>query len=220
VHEGVRVVRFETGAVIETLESAGEIPLPPYIRREEGEPADAERYQTIYASHAGAVAAPTAGLHFTPEVFAELDARNVRRAFLTLHVGYGTFKPIQTERVDSHRVDSEVFDMPAKTASQLNATRSAGGRVIAVGTTAVRVLETQYRDGEYRAGRGETRLCIFPPYKFRAVDALVTNFHLPRSSLLALVCAFGGRDLVLKAYRHAVEHEFRFYSYGDAMLLR
>ncbi len=219
VHEGARVVRFDRVNVIEALEAAGEIPLPPYIRREHGEPADAERYQTIYASQSGAVAAPTAGLHFTPEVFARLDAKGVRRAFLTLHVGYGTFKPIQTERVEAHRVDPEEFNVSPETAATLNRTRAAGGRVVAVGTTSIRVLETQYRDGEYRAGHGETKLCIFPPYKFRAADALLTNFHLPRSSLLALVCAFAGKELALEAYRFAVEKEFRFYSYGDAMLI-
>lgn len=219
VREGARVVRFETPNVMAVLESTGEIPLPPYIHRDRREAADAERYQTIYAARAGAVAAPTAGLHFTPEVFARLDERGVRRAFVTLHVGYGTFRPIQAERVESHRVDAEDFELAPETASTLNETRAAHRRVIAVGTTTVRVLETQYRDGAYCAGRGETKLCIFPPYEFRAVDALITNFHLPRSSLLALVCAFAGRDLTMEAYRFAVEKEYRFYSYGDAMLI-
>ncbi len=219
IHDGARVVRFGRPDVISQLEASGEIPLPPYIRRPGSEAADAERYQTIYARESGAVAAPTAGLHFTPEVFARLDATGVRRAFLTLHVGYGTFKPIQTERIEEHRVDAEEYDLPEMAAARLNETRASGRRVVAVGTTAVRALETQYRDGQYRAGRGETKLCIFPPYTFRAVDALITNFHLPRSSLLALVCAFAGRELTLRAYRYAVEHEFRFYSYGDAMLI-
>lgn len=219
VRDGARIVRFSRSDVLSLLESTGEIPLPPYIRRESGEPSDADRYQTVFASRPGAVAAPTAGLHFTPEVFSRLDQRGICRAFLTLHVGYGTFKPIQAERVEAHQVDPEAFDFPAGSARVLNETRAAGRRVVAVGTTAVRVLETQYRDGAYRGGRGETRLCIFPPHTFRAVDALITNFHLPRSSLLALVCAFAGRDLTMAAYRHAVDQDFRFYSYGDAMLI-
>jgi S-adenosylmethionine:tRNA ribosyltransferase-isomerase len=217
--EGSRLVRFSRADVIDILEAEGEIPLPPYINRQGRDSADADRYQTIYAAHSGAVAAPTAGLHFTPELFAQLDDRGIRRAFLTLHVGYGTFKPIQTERVEEHRVDPEEFELPDVSAGLLNETRVSGHRVVAVGTTAVRVLETQYRDGAYRPGHGETRLCIFPPHAFRAVDAMITNFHLPRSSLLALVCAFAGKDLALHAYQYAIEHEFRFYSYGDAMLI-
>jgi S-adenosylmethionine:tRNA ribosyltransferase-isomerase len=219
IHDGARVVRFDRPDVLGVLESVGAIPLPPYIRRETGDPADAERYQTIYAARPGAVAAPTAGLHFSPALFSTLDNKMIRRAFLTLHVGYGTFKPIQAERIETHQVDPEEFDLPAETAAALNETRSAGARVVAVGTTSVRVLESQFCDGKYRAGHGATRLCIFPPYKFRAVDALVTNFHLPRSSLLALVCAFAGKDLTFAAYHYAIEKEFRFYSYGDAMLI-
>lgn len=217
--QGARRVRFECTDVIGMLEEAGEIPLPPYVHRETSDDSDLTRYQTIYARRSGAVAAPTAGLHFSEEVFAALEAAGVRRALLTLHVGYGTFKPIQTERVEEHRVDPEEFELLDEAAATLNATRAAGHRVVAVGTTSARVLETQYRDGAYRSGRGLTRLCIFPPHTFRGVDVLLTNFHLPRSSLLALVCAFAGRDLVLQAYRHAVEQEYRFYSYGDAMLI-
>lgn len=216
---GQRRVRFERPDVLDVLESIGEIPLPPYIRRDSAEPADAERYQTVYAQTPGAVAAPTAGLHFTPEVFASLDEAGVGRAYLTLHVGYGTFRPIQTEDVAEHRLEPEEFDLPEETAAALNRTREEGGRVVAVGTTCTRVLESQFRDGAYRPGHGETGHYIYPPYTFRAVDVLQTNFHLPRSSLLALVCAFAGTDFVLEAYRHAIRERFRFYSYGDVMLI-
>jgi len=216
---GARRVSFSEPDVIGALERIGEIPLPPYIRREQADPVDAERYQTVFARQPGAVAAPTAGLHFTPELLDRLSAAGVQRTHLTLHVGYGTFKPIQSERVEDHRVDAEDFQLSEDTAAVLNATRSAGGRVVAVGTTATRVLETQYRDGCFCAGAGQTEVFISPPYTFGGVDALVTNFHLPKSSLLALVCAFAGTELVMRAYRHAVDREFRFYSYGDAMLI-
>jgi len=218
--QGRRAVRFSVPDVLGALESTGEIPLPPYIRREEGDARDAARYQTIYARHPGAVAAPTAGLHFSSEVFDDLEQRGVRRAYLTLHVGYGTFKPVTTTQVEDHRVEPEEFELPDDTATLLNQTRAAGGKVVAVGTTCTRVLESQYYDGNYRPGHGVTKFCIFPPYRFRGVDTLLTNFHLPRSSLLALVCAFAGKELVFEAYRHAVRKEYRFYSYGDAMLIR
>ncbi len=216
---GARRVSFAERDVIGTLERIGEIPLPPYIHREQPDPRDAERYQTVFARRPGAVAAPTAGLHFTPELLDGLSREGVQRAYLTLHVGYGTFKPIQTERVEDHRVDGEEFELREETAATLNAARAAGGRVVAVGTTATRVLETQYREGSYRAGAGVTDLFICPPHTFHGVDALLTNFHLPKSSLLALVCAFAGTEPILRAYRHAVAREFRFYSYGDAMLI-
>jgi len=216
---GARRVSFTVPDVVAALEAVGEIPLPPYIHRARPEAADADRYQTVFARTPGAVAAPTAGLHFTPELLAELDRAGVCRATLTLHVGYGTFKPIQADHLDDHTVDGEDFDFPAETAARLNATRRSGGRVVAVGTTATRVLESQYCDGAFHPGHGVTRLYIHPPYAFRAVDALITNFHLPRSSLLALVYAFAGVDLAREAYRYAVAHEFRFYSYGDAMLV-
>ncbi len=216
---GARRVSFAERDVIGTLERIGEIPLPPYIHREQPDPRDAERYQTVFARRPGAVAAPTAGLHFTPELLDGLSREGVQRAYLTLHVGYGTFKPIQTERVEDHRVDGEEFELREETAAVLNAARAAGGRVVAVGTTATRVLETQYREGSYRAGAGVTDLFIYPPHTFHGVDALITNFHLPKSSLLALVCAFAGTEPILRAYRQAVAREFRFYSYGDAMLI-
>lgn len=216
--EGQRMVRFARPDVLKLLEEAGALPLPPYIRREQPDPTDLRRYQTVFASADGAVAAPTAGLHYTPEVLAALDAAGVFRAQLTLHVGYGTFKPIQARELSAHRVDPEEYVLPEAAATRLNAVRASGGRVVAAGTTVTRALETQY-DGMYRAGAGLTEKYIYPPYEFRAVDALQTNFHLPRSSLLALVCAFAGRDLVMEAYRHAVAARFRFYSYGDTMLI-
>lgn len=217
--QGQRRVLFGREDMLKVLEQVGEAPLPPYIHRDAPEASDLERYQTIYAKSDGAVAAPTAGLHFTPEVFAALDATGVQRAYLTLHVGYGTFKPITAEELSDHSVDPEPYTLPAETAETLNAVRARGGRVVAVGTTTTRVLETQWRDGAFHAGSGVTNRYIYPPYTFRAVDVLQTNFHLPRSSLLALVCAFAGTEFVLEAYRYAVERRFRFYSYGDAMLV-
>lgn len=217
--DGKRQVRFPHGDVLQALEEAGEIPLPPYIHRDEQDPSDLRRYQTVFAKQPGAVAAPTAGLHFTDTVFAALRAKGVDQAHLTLHVGYGTFKPITTDDLSEHRVDPEDFTFSEETADRLNATRARGGRVMAVGTTATRVLETQYHEGAYRAGSGATQKYIYPPYTFGGVDILQTNFHLPKSSLLALVFAFAGRDLTLQAYRYAVEKRFRFYSYGDVMLI-
>jgi S-adenosylmethionine:tRNA ribosyltransferase-isomerase len=216
---GQRRVQFDRPDVLRMLESIGELPLPPYIHREHQEDSDLRRYQTIYAAQAGAVAAPTAGLHFTDEVFAALDARGVVRNTLTLHVGYGTFKPIQAARLEEHLVDAEEFHFPEETAQLCNEARRAGRRVVAVGTTVTRVLESQYVNGQYLAGYGLTDRYIYPPYTFQGVDVLQTNFHLPRSSLLALVMAFAGRELTLAAYRYAVEKKFRFYSYGDAMLI-
>ncbi len=217
--EGRRRVRFDRPDVLGLLERAGQIPLPPYIRREAPEARDADRYQTIYAAHPGAVAAPTAGLHFTQEVLTSLAEAGIRRAEVTLHVGYGTFKPITAGTLEEHRVDPEDFSMPETTAAVLNETRALGGRVAAVGTTAARVLETQCREGRFYAGAGVTDTYIHPPYAFTGVDILQTNFHLPRSSLLALVCAFAGTEFVLEAYRYAVKEAFRFYSYGDVMLI-
>ncbi len=217
--DGKREVAFNHPDVVAHLEQSGEIPLPPYIKRARAESLDAQRYQTIYAQLPGAVAAPTAGLHFTDDVFASLDAAGVSRQYLTLHVGYGTFKPITDETLETHQVDGEEFIFPQTTAEALNAARQLGGRVIAVGTTCARVLETQYQNGAYHAGADMTHLYIYPPYTFSAVDILQTNFHLPKSSLLALVCAFAGRDFVMDAYARAVKENFRFYSYGDVMLI-
>ncbi len=217
--DGRRRVRFDRENVLGALCEAGEIPLPPYIHRESPEDADLTRYQTVYARRDGAVAAPTAGLHLTPEVFAALDARGVDRAFLTLHVGYGTFKPVTADTLEEHRVDPEEYDFPEETAARLNAVRAAKGRVVAVGTTSTRVLESRSEGGVFTPGQGMTSTYILPPHTFTGVDALQTNFHLPKSSLLALVCAFAGVELTLEAYRFAVAEKFRFYSYGDVMLI-
>ena len=201
------------------LKEIGETPLPPYIDRPV-EPRDRERYQTVYAARPGAVAAPTAGLHFTPALLAALERRGIRQASLTLHVGPGTFRPVKAENPEEHVLDSERFEIPEATAEAVAATRRNGRRVVAVGTTVVRSLEAAATsDGLVAAGAGRTGLYIRPGYGFRVVDRLITNFHLPRSTLLMLVCAFAGRNRVLDAYRQAVGSGFRFYSYGDAMLV-
>jgi S-adenosylmethionine:tRNA ribosyltransferase-isomerase len=201
------------------VERHGRVPLPPYIHRAD-RPADRERYQTVYAREAGSVAAPTAGLHFTPRLLDRLRERGVERAELVLHVGPGTFRPVEVEDVRQHAVAPEPFDIPEDTASALGRAREQGRRVVAVGTTATRALESALgADGRVRAGAGETELVIVPGFRFRVVDALVTNFHLPRSSLLLLVSAFAGRDRLLAAYAEAVRQRYRFYSYGDAMLV-
>jgi S-adenosylmethionine:tRNA ribosyltransferase-isomerase len=203
----------------ELLERHGRVPLPPYIRKGNAAVSDRDRYQTVYARRAGAVAAPTAGLHFTPRVFDALERRGIGRSFLTLHVGLGTFRPIQAEDVTQHRMHQEWGELPAAAAGAIAACKERGGRVVAVGTTAVRVLETVAASGPPRPWSGETGLYIYPPYRFQSVDALVTNFHLPRTSLLLLVSAFGGIELLRRAYQAAIEHGYRFYSYGDAMLI-
>jgi S-adenosylmethionine:tRNA ribosyltransferase-isomerase len=206
--------------VMRLIEALGHVPLPPYIRRPDTA-VDRERYQTVYARATGSVAAPTAGLHFTAAILDALDRRGVERATLTLHVGYGTFKPVRVETVELHTVDPEVFEIPPDTARRLEAARREGRRIVAVGTTTTRALETAAREGRgaIEPGRRETSLFIYPGFEFRVVSALFTNFHLPRSSLLMLACAFGGRERVLAAYREAVADRFRFYSYGDAMLI-
>jgi S-adenosylmethionine:tRNA ribosyltransferase-isomerase len=208
-------------SVEELLEAHGELPLPPYIEREEGMTADdRERYQTVYARVPGAVAAPTAGLHFTDELLAELRARGVRTAPVTLHVGLGTFLPVSVEDPEEHRMHAERYSLPEATAEAVRACRAEGGRVIAVGTTSVRVLETCAReDGTVHAGTGSTRLFLRPGHGPRVVDGMLTNFHLPRSTLLMLVAAFAGTERVLELYERAVRERLRFYSYGDAMLL-
>jgi S-adenosylmethionine:tRNA ribosyltransferase-isomerase len=208
----------EGDALAAALERAGRIPLPPYIRRDPG-PADRDRYQTVWARAPGSAAAPTAGLHFTDPLLARLEARGVRRTALTLHVGPGTFLPIRGDALEGHRMHPERYEVPPAAAEEIAAARARGGRVVAVGTTTVRTLESAF-DGERVApGEGRTALFIRPGHGFRAVDALVTNFHLPRSTLLVLVSAFGGRERVLAAYREAVARGYRFFSYGDATLL-
>jgi S-adenosylmethionine:tRNA ribosyltransferase-isomerase len=207
------------GAPPEILAAYGHMPLPPYIRKGRAVAADLEDYQTVFAREAGAVAAPTAGLHFTAELLDRLQQRGIERTFVTLHVGLGTFQPIQAENVSEHRMHQEWGELPAAAAEDIARCRRQGGRVVAVGTTSVRLLETVAASGGIRPWSSETGLYIFPPYEFRVVDALITNFHLPRTSLLLLVAAFAGVDLIRQAYKTAVEEAYRFFSYGDAMLI-
>ncbi len=220
--DGVRVIRFESEQPLNALiDEIGRTPLPPYIKRE-GEPSgsDVERYQTVYAKERGAIAAPTAGLHFTPRVLQEIEARGARLLEITLHVGYGTFEPVHAEVISEHRVAAEWSSVGDEAAQVMNRARAAGGRIIAVGTTTARALESSARvDGQIEARSGFADLTIVPGYRFRAVDALLTNFHLPRSSLLMLVSAFAGRGLILSAYDHAVRLRYRFYSFGDCLLI-
>ena len=204
--------------VVPFLEAHGETPLPPYIART-ADAADRERYQTVFARRPGAVAAPTAGLHFDPATLEALAARGVERAFLTLHVGAGTFAPVRTERIEDHELHAEWLEVSADTCAAVERCRARGGRVVAVGTTSVRALETAARGGKLAPVSGDSRLYIYPGFEFRVVDAMVTNFHLPESSLLMLVAAFAGREHTLAAYRHAVARRYRFFSYGDAMLV-
>ena len=220
---GTRVVEIEgPWPVRELLERHGLPPLPPYIERHDApKPEDRERYQTVYARDEGSVAAPTAGLHFTPELLARLAERGVAVHFLTLHVGPGTFRPMRAAQVDAHRMEAEAIEIPAATARAVHEAKRAGRRVVAVGTTTTRALEwAAGEDGRLREGPGAADLFIRPGHRFRVVDALITNFHLPRSTLLVLVAALAGRDLILDAYRHAVGARYRFYSYGDAMLIQ
>lgn len=201
------------------IERLGHIPLPPYIRRPDTDD-DRARYQTMFAKWTGSIAAPTAGLHFDDDLVTALDAAGIARAAVTLHVGYGTFKPVKVADTKDHRVDAERWAVTPAAAAAVAAARARGGRVVAIGTTTTRALESAARDtGVVAAGAGATDLCITPGYRFAAIDALLTNFHLPQSSLLMLVSAFGGRELVLEAYRDAVARGFAFYSYGDAMLI-
>lgn len=212
-------LRFHIEDSLESwLLSAGRLPLPPYIQREPGAD-DAERYQTVFAREVGAVAAPTAGLHFDDALLQALRARGVRFGHITLHVGAGTFQPVRVDDLREHRMHSEWLNVGPELVDQIRRTRAAGGRVIAVGTTVVRALESAMHDGELLPFAGETRIFIFPGYRIRSVDALLTNFHLPESTLLMLVSAFAGKERVFAAYAHAVREKYRFFSYGDAMLL-
>jgi S-adenosylmethionine:tRNA ribosyltransferase-isomerase len=215
-----RLVRLRTtGPVADAIARHGHIPLPPYIARSD-EPADATRYQTVFAREEGSVAAPTAGLHFTDALLERLAASGVQRAEVLLHIGAGTFKPVEVDDPAEHAMHEEWYQVTDQAARRVNATRAAGGRVWAVGTTSARTLESAADEsGLVRAGEGETRLFIRPGYRFRAVDKLITNFHLPRSTLLMLVAAFAGYDLTMRAYRTAVDDGYRFYSYGDAMAI-
>jgi S-adenosylmethionine:tRNA ribosyltransferase-isomerase len=219
---GRRRIRLtpETGTVAAAIDAIGHVPLPPYIHRPDTV-ADRERYQTVFAAHRGSIAAPTAGLHFDAALLAALDAAGVERVTITLHVGYGTFKPVRVDEVESHVVDPEPYEISADAAARINAALDAGRRVIAVGTTTTRALEDAARRGgaRLRAGRAHAELFIYPGFEFKVISGLLTNFHLPQSSLLMLVAAFAGRERVLAAYREAVERRYRFYSYGDAMLI-
>lgn len=214
-----RIIRFVyTGDFDRLLHTLGEVPLPPYIHEEL---ADKERYQTVYSRQEGSAAAPTAGLHFTRELLAELGQHGIKMATVTLHVGLGTFRPVETEHVEEHRMHAEFYSVSPEAAALINQAKAEGGRVIAVGTTSTRVLESvATTDGEVSPGSGWTDIFIYPGYTFKVVDALITNFHLPRSSLLMLVSAFAGRERILTAYNEAVRRRFRFFSFGDAMFIK
>ncbi len=215
-----RIVHLRSALPIDTaIERYGHVPLPPYIDRSD-EPADDARYQTVYAEHPGSVAAPTAGLHFTPELLASLASKGVKRADVLLHVGAGTFKPVEVDDPAVHVMHEESYSLSTDAADELNATRNRGAAVWAVGTTSVRTLESVVSpDRRFREKSGETRIFIRPPYRFNAVDHLITNFHLPRSTLLMLVAAFAGYDLTMRAYTEGITGGYRFYSYGDAMVI-
>lgn len=215
--EGLRKVRFTFDGVFEDVLSAiGEMPIPPYIHEKLKEQ---ERYQTVYAKENGSSAAPTAGLHFTPELLNKLRAMGVEIVEVLLHVGLGTFRPVKTDDITEHKMHSEYYCVTQKAADEINAAKAEGRRIIAVGTTSVRVLESAFRDGKLHAESGETSIFIYPPYKFKAVDALVTNFHLPESTLIMLISAFMGRENALKMYETAVKERYRFFSFGDACFI-
>ena len=216
---GGRIVRFEyQGIFLEVLESLGEMPLPPYIHEKLD---DRERYQTVYAKESGSAAAPTAGLHFTKELLAEIQAKGVHLVYLTLHVGLGTFRPVSVDNLDEHEMHSEFYQLSEEAAATLRSVKENGGRVIAVGTTSIRTLETigSKFDGQIQADSGWTNIFIKPGYDWKVVDAFSTNFHLPKSTLVMLVSAFAGRELVLDAYQHAIKEQYRFFSFGDAMFI-
>ncbi|AOP16068.1 MULTISPECIES: tRNA preQ1(34) S-adenosylmethionine ribosyltransferase-isomerase QueA [Bacillus] len=220
LEHGGRKIEFRyEGIFYEVLESLGEMPLPPYIKEQLD---DRERYQTVYSKKQGSAAAPTAGLHFTEEILDALREKGVHIAFITLHVGLGTFRPVSAENVEEHDMHAEFYEMSEETAALLNRVRQEGGRIISVGTTSTRTLETiaSEHDGRFREASGWTSIFIYPGYAFRAIDGMITNFHLPKSSLIMLVSALAGREHVLSAYRTAVEHEYRFFSFGDAMLIK
>lgn len=218
-HDALFELRFiNTDSLVEALESVGRMPLPPYIERDVDK-ADLERYQTVYAQRLGAVAAPTAGLHFDEALLEQIKAKGIETAELTLHVGAGTFQPVRVDDVRSHQMHSEVIEVSEQVCQQVRAARARGGRVIAVGTTSVRALESASQTGQIEPFEGETDIFIYPGYQFKSVDAMVTNFHLSESTLLMLVSAFAGKQHILDAYQHAIEQRYRFFSYGDAMFI-
>ncbi|KGP73906.1 tRNA preQ1(34) S-adenosylmethionine ribosyltransferase-isomerase QueA [Pontibacillus yanchengensis] len=216
---GGRIVKLHyDGIFLEVLESLGEMPLPPYIKEQLP---DQERYQTVYSKEEGSAAAPTAGLHFTNELLEEIQEQGVEIAYITLHVGLGTFRPVSAETVEEHEMHAEFYDMDQQTAEQLKRIKANGGRIIPVGTTSTRTLETIVRDyGGFTEARGWTDIFIYPPYTFKAVDGLITNFHLPMSTLIMMVSALAGKDVVMKAYHEAIEQRYRFFSFGDAMFIK
>ena len=219
LEQGGRIVEFSYGGIfLEVLESLGEMPLPPYIHEKLE---DRERYQTVYAKENGSAAAPTAGLHFTEDLLQKIEDKGVHLVYLTLHVGLGTFRPVSVDNLDEHEMHSEYYQFSQEAADTLNQVKAKGGRVVAVGTTSIRTLETigNKFDGQLKADAGWTNIFIKPGYEFKVVDAFSTNFHLPKSTLVMLVAAFAGREFVLEAYRHAVEERYRFFSFGDAMFL-
>lgn len=212
------LLRFSRPVTEEYLDRCGHVPLPPYIRRED-EPRDAERYQTVYARVPGSVASPTAGLHFTPEILGRMDRRGIRRLTVTLHVGPGTFLPVRSENIEDHVMHREDYSLEPVVAEEIAAGKARGVPILAVGTTSVRVLESSWGEGGPVPGSGSTEIFIYPGYRFRGADMIFTNFHVPRSTLFMLVCAFGGTDLMRHAYREAVREGYRFFSYGDGMLI-
>ncbi len=212
-------LRFEgETSVLELLQAYGHMPLPPYINRDD-ETADQERYQTVYAQHAGAVAAPTAGLHFDQAMLDQLASKGLKSAFVTLHVGAGTFQPVRVDNIKDHHMHAEYIDVDDSVVEQIAQTKANGGRIIAVGTTAVRSLESAAMQGKLAEFHGDSQIFIYPGYEFKVVDAMITNFHLPQSTLLMLVSAFSGHKIMMQAYQHAVDQKYRFFSYGDAMFL-
>lgn len=220
LEHGGRIIEFKyDGIFLEILESLGEMPLPPYIKERLDDP---DRYQTVYAEENGSAAAPTAGLHFTKELLEEIRAKGVHLVYLTLHVGLGTFRPVSVDNIEEHHMHSEFYRLTEEAAKQLNEVRQAGGRIVAVGTTSIRTLETigTKFNGEIQADSGWTDIFITPGYQFKVVEAFSTNFHLPKSTLVMLVSAFAGKDLTLAAYQHAIEEKYRFFSFGDAMFIK
>ena len=220
LREGKAMLSFnKTGDFEDIINRIGKVPLPPYIKRDE-EVKDREWYQTVYSERNGAIAAPTAGLHFTEGLLESIVSKGIKKVFITLHVGWGTFRPVRVNKVSEHRMESEYYELSETAANTINDTRKKGGRVIAVGTTSTRVLETMAAGGgKVKPGKGFTDKFIYPGYDFRVIDGLITNFHLPGSTLLMLVSAFAGRESVLNAYKYAIESGYRFYSYGDAMFI-